>query len=316
MGERTVRPAHRTAVPTIWCRAYSPAAPVSTASISIWLNPAARQDARGVAVDLAPVEHPAVRALDERLDALGPGASRGGDVFEEEERAARLEHPVHLRDDLCGVVDAAQHERSDDRIGRGVGDVEVLAPQRPDLEVDPVLRGVLAQLGVHGRVRLDADHPHVGAVVPHVDPGTRADLDHGAGEAPDHVRLATTVAGVDLSGGCVEEPRLELAASTSVLEVDRVAFGGHTQVSVRSLTWRRPGGYSSSSWPGLSRYSGMRRCHSRERDPQLAAGEVRAEAAVHAAAERDVAVGVAVEAHLERRRGTRPGRCWRRRSSP
>ena len=39
-----------------------------------------------------------------------------------------------------------------------------------------------------------------------------------------------------------------------------------------------------------------------ERDPQLAAGQVRAEAAVHAAAEREVAVHVAVEANVERRR--------------
>ena len=37
-----------------------------------------------------------------------------------------------------------------------------------------------------------------------------------------------------------------------------------------------------------------------QRDPQLAAGEVRAEAPVHATAEREVAVDLTVEAHLHR----------------
>ena len=59
----------------------------------------------------------------------------------------------------------------------------------------------------------------------------------------------------------------------------------------------------------------MRRCHSRERDAQLAARQVRTEAAVHAAAERDVAVRARGRSARRRRRRTRPGRRWRRRSS-
>ena len=51
-----------------------------------------------------------------------------------------------------------------------------------------------------------------------------------------------------------------------------------------------------------------------QRDPQLQAGQVRPQAAVDAAAEGDVAVHLAVEAHLRRRRGTRPRRCWPSRS--
>ena len=50
-----------------------------------------------------------------------------------------------------------------------------------------------------------------------------------------------------------------------------------------------------------------------QRDPELSTGEVRTEAAVHTAAERDVGVDLAIEAHLERI-AERAGRRWPRRS--
>ena len=60
---------------------------------------------------------------------------------------------------------------------------------------------------------------------------------------------------------------------------------------------RMPGVYTSV-WPGLDRVLGDAPVPLAQRDPQLQAGEVRAEAAVHAAAEREVAVDLAVEAHV------------------
>ena len=88
------------------------------------------------------------------------------------------------------------------------------------------------------------------------------------------------------------------------------------QVSVRSFTCRRPGGYSSASWPGLEPVLGDAAVPLPERDPQLTPREVRSEAPVHAAAERDVRVVLAVEADVERIVVRPTGPCWRRRSSP
>ena len=72
---------------------------------------------------------------------------------------------------------------------------------------------------------------------------------------------------------------------------------------------RRPCEYTSSM-PSLRRVLGDRRVPLLERDPQLQAGQVRAEAAVDAAAEGEVAVDLAVEAHGVGVVETRPRRCW------
>ena len=68
--------------------------------------------------------------------------------------------------------------------------------------------------------------------------------------------------------------------------------------TIGNVSSERIAGVYTSSWPSFTVYSGMRRCHSRNRDPQLEARKVRAEAAVHAATERVVRVHLAVEAHL------------------
>ena len=68
--------------------------------------------------------------------------------------------------------------------------------------------------------------------------------------------------------------------------------------TIGNVSSERIAGVYTSSWPSFTAYSGMRRVPLAQRDPQLEAGEVRAEAAVHAAAERVVRVHLAVEAHL------------------
>ena len=55
-----------------------------------------------------------------------------------------------------------------------------------------------------------------------------------------------------------------------------------------------------NSTPGLSSYSGMRRCHFAKGHPELAARQVGPEAAVHAAAKGDVTVDLAIEVDDER----------------
>ncbi len=79
--------------------------------------------------------------------------------------------------------------------------------------------------------------------------------------------------------------------------VTRDHFVGQT--SSRFSTMRRPAAYCSSM-PGLIDVLGDAAVPLAQRDPQLATREVRAEAPVHAAAEREVTVDVAVEAHLHR----------------
>ena len=68
--------------------------------------------------------------------------------------------------------------------------------------------------------------------------------------------------------------------------------------TIGNVSSDRIAGVYTSSWPSFTAYSGMRRCHSRSAHAQLEARQVRAEAPVHAAAERVVRVHLAVEAHL------------------
>ena len=83
------------------------------------------------------------------------------------------------------------------------------------------------------------------------------------------------------------------------------------QTSSRFSTSRSPGAYCSSM-PGLDPVVRDATVPLAQRDAQLATGQVRTEAPVHAAAEGEVPVDVAVEAHVHRVGDTRPGRRWPR----
>ena len=68
--------------------------------------------------------------------------------------------------------------------------------------------------------------------------------------------------------------------------------------TIGNVSSERIAGVYTSSWPVLDRVLGDAAVPLAQRDPELEARQVRAEAPVHAAAERVVRVHLAVEAHL------------------
>jgi hypothetical protein len=102
-------------------------------------------------------------------------------VLQNQETAARLEHPVHFPHGLGDLLDAAQRKGADDAIEGGVLEGEPFAAEYPPVNLDARLLDAPACPAVHPDVRIDGrELADVGRVAGQVQAGAEADFQKGA----------------------------------------------------------------------------------------------------------------------------------------
>src|SRR5262249_35403955 len=102
-------------------------------------------------------------------------------VFEEQKRAAQLQHPVHLGQGLIHLLDAAQGKRADDAIEAVVLERQPFTAEPLRVNLDSRLLDPFLRLLVHASVRLNSRQAgDVGGVVREVQAGPEANLQYVA----------------------------------------------------------------------------------------------------------------------------------------
>src|SRR6266542_4214625 len=123
--------------------------------------------------------------LQQPLDRSHP-PWRAGNVVQQQQPAAWAQHPPHLRHGSPVVGDAAQRQRADHDVERGVGQVEGLGVAQAQVDLAAESVGLAARQGDHLGAELDPGQADVVGVVGEVAAGADGDLqDLAAGLVAD-----------------------------------------------------------------------------------------------------------------------------------